>query len=232
MRTTIERFWAKVGYHSRADVCWEWLRYRTPAGYGQFGVDGKLVLAHRYSYELLIGPIPNGLTLDHLCRNRGCVNPFHLEAVTLKVNCLRGISPSANNARKSLCPQGHPYSEENTYLSKNGRQCRICREHSSEKNREQINERQRQHRAENKEQLNERRRQDRKDNKDHFNARQRQYRADHKESTRRYKVEYRAKNGERINELQRQRYANKKALALTSICSTDCEDAEMVSHIL
>lgn len=67
-------------------------------------------MAHRVAYELLIGPIPAGMTLDHLCRNRLCVNPVHLEAVTNRVNILRGTSPAAIHARKVACPNGHPYS--------------------------------------------------------------------------------------------------------------------------
>lgn len=103
--------------------CWRWTGARHPAGYGTFGDH----LAHRRSYELHVGPIPAGLTLDHLCRNRWCVNPAHLEAVPLVENVMRGESPPARNARKTHCPQGHPYDEANTYWTSNGwRICRAC----------------------------------------------------------------------------------------------------------
>jgi hypothetical protein len=84
--------------------------------------------AHRVAYELLVGPIPDGMHLDHLCRTPACVNPAHLEPVTPRVNSLRGVSFSAVNATKETCPAGHPYSADNTYLSptKRNRLCRTC----------------------------------------------------------------------------------------------------------
>ena len=83
--------------------------------------------AHRVAYELMRGPIPDGLTLDHLCRNVGCVNPDHLEPVTMKENILRGYSPAAQAARRDECAHGHAYTPENTYRYANGsRRCRIC----------------------------------------------------------------------------------------------------------
>jgi hypothetical protein len=111
----------------RESGCWEWLGRPDKDGYGIFYVDGKNKKAHRVSYELFRGPIPKGLTIDHLCMNRRCVNPLHLEVVTLKANILRGTSPSARNAKKKSCPQGHPFDEENTYTSPaGGRHCRSC----------------------------------------------------------------------------------------------------------
>jgi len=89
---------------------------------------GKNKVAHRISYELLKGDIPEGLDLDHLCRNRGCVNPDHLEPVTRKENLLRGNTIPAKHARKTHCPQGHEYTKGNTFISKSGsRHCRKCR---------------------------------------------------------------------------------------------------------
>jgi hypothetical protein len=84
--------------------------------------------AHRFAYQMLVGPIPEGLTLDHLCRNTGCCNPEHLEAVTHRDNVLRGVSFAAVNAVKTECPRGHPYDSENTYIvpSTGGRLCRLC----------------------------------------------------------------------------------------------------------
>lgn len=91
-------------------------------------VNGETVHRHRLAYMTFVGPIPKGLTLDHLCRNRNCINPKHLEAVTEKENILRGTSPSAINARKTHCDNGHPFSAENTRMGKTKKQrhCKIC----------------------------------------------------------------------------------------------------------
>ncbi len=108
--------------------CWEWIGSR-PARmrYGIACVDGKTRVAHRAFYEHSIGKVPAGLELDHLCRNRYCVNPSHLEPVTHKENVLRGISPSAIHAKKTHCVHGHKYTPENTLIYDGGRRrCRIC----------------------------------------------------------------------------------------------------------
>lgn len=100
---------------------------KSKQGYGKLKWEGKVIHAHRVSYELFIGKIPNGLQIDHLCRNTSCVNPFHLEAVTAKENILRGDSLSAKNARKTSCKNGHKFSKENTIIRKEGgRACRTC----------------------------------------------------------------------------------------------------------
>lgn len=128
VRPAEQRFWEKV---QKTDGCWEWLAAKNRWGYGVFYGGERAEQAHRFAYRTLIGPIPEGLTIDHLCRNPGCVNPAHLEPVTQRENVLRGETRTAANAAKTHCPQGHPYDEENTYLAPSGsRICRACqREH-------------------------------------------------------------------------------------------------------
>lgn len=122
-----DRFWAKV---QQVGECWVWQgAKKTGTGYGYFhAVSGTTVRAHRWAYEQMVGPIPDGLQLDHLCRNPSCVNPSHLDPVTAKVNTARSESFAALNARKTHCPQGHPYDADNTRIDKRGlRHCRECR---------------------------------------------------------------------------------------------------------
>ena len=119
-----ERFWGKV---IKTDTCWEWTDYTGYNGYGKLRVQGQMRKAHRLAYEFCIGPIPEGLTLDHLCRNRKCVNPSHLEPVTYQQNILRGEGRAAAQARRTHCPRGHPYDLFNTYKGPDGRRhCRVC----------------------------------------------------------------------------------------------------------
>lgn len=120
-----ERFWLKVDRRG-PDECWPWIGGHDSGGYGSFGeAPGKPTRAHRFSYELLVGPIPDGLVIDHLCRNRGCVNPTHLEPVTNEEN-LRRSPIRGKKPLKTHCAQGHPFDEENTYYSAKQRVCRTC----------------------------------------------------------------------------------------------------------
>jgi len=108
-----------------ADECWEWTGplYN---GYGRVKGKKRDEMVHRVAYELLVGPVPNGLQLDHLCRNRGCVNPAHLEPVTNRVNVLRGVSPIARQARQTHCKRGHRLEAPTAYVSRGRRICRTC----------------------------------------------------------------------------------------------------------
>lgn len=128
------RFWQKVnqsGPTLKAGLgpCWIWESRVGSGPYGKFLVGRKLVSAYRFSYELLVGQIPTGLVLDHLCSNPPCVNPQHLEPVTQRENNRRGEGWGGRNARKQCCPRGHPYDETNTYLRPDGkgRDCLTCR---------------------------------------------------------------------------------------------------------
>ena len=127
--TPIVRFFAKV---AQFGDCWIWLG-STSAGYGRVWTEGKAVYAPRWLYETLVGPIPDGLQPDHLCRVRLCVFSGHLEPVTNRENILRGSGWCAINARKTHCLYGHPLNGDNLYCAPNGQ--RRCRECSRQKNR-------------------------------------------------------------------------------------------------
>jgi hypothetical protein len=130
-RPIAERFWEKVNRRGPGE-CWPWLGAQSN-GYGQMRGHDQAAWAHRVAYELVRGPIPLGLTIDHLCRNRLCVNPSHMEAVTNQENILRGIGFAAENARKTKCPRGHAYDLiglQPGFRGKgfqNMRGCRTCR---------------------------------------------------------------------------------------------------------
>lgn len=124
----LERFWSKVD-KGPDDACWEWQGGRSSIGHGHFALrSDRKVQAHRFAYEKVVGPIPEGLVLDHLCRNPPCCNPAHLEPVTRGENTLRGDTVTGNNMRKTVCVHGHKFTPETTYVTKTGgRHCLICR---------------------------------------------------------------------------------------------------------
>lgn len=107
--------------------CWQWQGWVGTDGYGELQINKKSVRAHRLFYEKHKGKIPEGLVIDHLCRNRACVNPSHMEPVTIKENTLRGFGAPAMNKRKTECVNGHPFTEVNTYKVNGGRFCQKCR---------------------------------------------------------------------------------------------------------
>lgn len=123
-------------YVERADSgCWLWTGVTNSQGYGYFWDGDRMVRAHRWAYEHEVGPIPDGFELDHLCSTRTCVRVDHLEAVTHAENVARGQS-GVWQTLKTHCPQQHPYSEQNTYLSpRNKRECRTCKRDAKRRHR-------------------------------------------------------------------------------------------------
>lgn len=108
------------------DGCWIWTGATNSADYGIMRVKNKLTLVHRLSHEFFKGEILNGLTIDHLCRVRKCINPSHLEAVTNKENILRGIGITAQESKQTHCKRGHKFTPKNTAVRRGKRCCRKC----------------------------------------------------------------------------------------------------------
>lgn len=127
----VGRFWGHVDKRGH-DECWPWKMHCNPGGYGRFStVRGKMFLAHRVAYALAIGEIPDGLVIDHLCRNRRCCNPSHMEPVTRVENTMRGEAPWARKKRQTMCVNGHPLAGDNLIVRRHGhRGCRECRRRS------------------------------------------------------------------------------------------------------
>ncbi|WP_327368752.1 HNH endonuclease signature motif containing protein [Streptomyces sp. NBC_01217] len=132
--TAAWRYWSRVAFDGPLSLvrgvyghCHEWDAALNEKGYGTFHL-GRTVKAHRYAYTLAFGPIPTGLDIDHRCRNRACVRPSHLRAVTHRVNLLASTNHVALRAAQTACHRGHPFDAANTYVAPNGtRKCRTCR---------------------------------------------------------------------------------------------------------
>ena len=122
------RKWNESSYYINKKGCYVWKGSKSSSGYGNLTVNLKTILAHRYCYEKAKGLIPKNLTLDHLCRNRACVNPNHLEPVTMRINILRGVGITAQNFKKTICKWGHLLIGKNVYFLKKykERRCKTC----------------------------------------------------------------------------------------------------------
>lgn len=125
VRVGTDKRWPWMGYVVCENGCWEWVG-STSDGYGRIGLGGKKVLAHRFMYEAANGIIPVGREIDHLCRNKACVNPDHMEPVTHRENLLRGTCPAAVQARSETCRLGHKYSTVKRVGRPDGRRCLVC----------------------------------------------------------------------------------------------------------
>jgi hypothetical protein len=144
-RPAIDRFNDFIGHKKDIKDCWIWQGCTDTKGYGLLRIKNKNVKAHRFSYQYYIGPIPKGLQLDHLCKVKNCVNPNHLEAVTLQENMRRSqpdrifsFDIGKANREKTHCPSGHKYSVENTYIRNKSRNCKKCNTKSERRKKAQL----------------------------------------------------------------------------------------------
>lgn len=127
-----ERFWPRV--KATPEGCWEWQGNRNNVGYGLFKLNRRYVVAHRFAYEAMISEIPDGLEIDHLCRNRACVNPYHMDPVTHRVNMQRG-----KLALRAECGKGHPFAGENlAFTSSGSRVCVTCKRAASARYKQRV----------------------------------------------------------------------------------------------
>lgn len=138
MSQLLERF---LSEHEGVEDCWLWTGANNGKGYGIVGIKRRPRYVHRVVYERLVGPIPEGLEMDHLCRNRACANPDHLEPVTHVVNAHRGVGSTWQvNLAKTHCKWGHEFTPENTRRYRNGRWCIACETDRTARRREQRRE--------------------------------------------------------------------------------------------
>lgn len=160
-KSDIERFMGKVSFSDNG--CWLWHGAIKPGGYGAFMTGRKPFKksnnAHRWIYEFLNGPIRDGLVIDHLCRTRNCVNPKHMEPTTMRENLMRGFSPTSLNAKKQVCPNGHPLMPvPASYNTSAKRYCPICEKTNAKKwnmeHRERKNENNRKSRSRHRDSIN------------------------------------------------------------------------------
>lgn len=192
----LARFMEKVVKRGDGSGCWEWVGRTIVDGYGRFKLKGRNWLVHRLAYLWKVGELPefvqtgNRIEIDHLCRNRLCVNTSHLEIVTHKVNSLRGIGVGAKNLLKIQCPKGHPYDEKNTMVTAQGRVCKICNKKSNERYKQKL--------LADPERLNK------------YREKQRQRTRELYRKNPQYRREWARKNREHVNEYMRQWRAKRK----------------------
>lgn len=129
----------RASEHNPSTDCLIWTGQRNEWGYGVIWYNGGMKKVHRVAWELAYGPIPDGKQIDHLCRNRVCIYPEHMEIVTNKVNVLRGVGVTARNARKTRCCRGHDLAGDNVRIRRDGkgRECRACNKEWSRRRREE-----------------------------------------------------------------------------------------------
>ena len=208
----LRRFWAKVAIDPSG--CLLWTASRSKSGYGAFQYYGRKLRAHRFAYVALVGEIPAGLVLDHLCRVRHCVSPAHLEAVTEVENVRRGEG-GRNHRIKTHCPQGHPYDDINTIVRPQGaRGCRACERAGAARrrvlDRDKANARNRAYRAARSEEINAKGRAYWAANRDEISARRRASRETNREELNAKKRAAYAANREQVLARQRAARAAKK----------------------